>query len=208
MEELKNYVKEGEAEQTAAKVKELLDQGIDPHEILHQALIPSMDEVGQLFQEGEYFIPELLVSARAMKKGVEVLKPILVERGVKAAGKIVMGTVRGDRHDIGKNLVAMMLEGAGFEIVDLGVDVSPEKFIDAVKKHQPIAIGLSALLTSTMLQMKKIINALEESQLREKVKILVGGAPVNLSYAEEIGADFYGEDPMMAKKFLLENLKD
>lgn len=206
MENLMNYVKEGQADEATKEVNKMLDEGINPQEILKKGLISGMDEVGKLFQEGEYFIPELLISARAMKKALEILKPSLIESGVKAEGKIILGTVKGDRHDIGKNLVGMMLEGAGFEIIDLGVDVPPEKFVEAVKEHYPIAIGLSALLTTTMLQMKNVIDALNSEKIRNNVKVLIGGAPVTQDYAAEIGADFYGDDPMVAKAFLLDIL--
>lgn len=201
-----NHVKEGQADEAIKEVNKMLDEGINPQEILKKGLISGMDEVGKLFQEGEYFIPELLISARAMKRALEILKPSLIESGVKAEGKIILGTVKGDRHDIGKNLVGMMLEGAGFEIIDLGVDVPPEKFVEAVKEHYPIAIGLSALLTTTMLQMKNVIDALNSEKIRNKVKVLIGGAPVTHDYAAEIGADFYGDDPMEAKAFLLDIL--
>jgi len=160
-----------------------------------------MDEVGELFQKGEYFIPEMLVSARAMQKCMEVIRPKLQEKGVKAQGKVVLGTVRGDLHDIGKNLVKMMLEGVGFEVIDLGVDAGPEKFVQAVKEHSPQLVGMSALLTTTMMAMKDIIEALKAEGLRQQVKVMVGGAPIRQEFADEIGADFYGKDATSAKDY-------
>ena len=206
MEQLKKLVIEGEYEKAAARVKELLDKGVNPEEILKTALIPSMDKVGELYEQGEYFIPELLWSARAMQESINVLKPLLMESGVEPAGTIVMGTVKGDRHDIGKNLVGIIFEGAGFKVIDLGVDIPPDKFVEAIKKNNAIAVGLSALLTNTMLEMDNVIKAIKAAGLREKVKIIIGGAPVSQAYAEEIGADYYGDDPRSAKNFLLEVL--
>ena len=206
MEQLKKLVIEGEYEKAAARVKELLDKGARPEEILKTALIPSMDKVGELYEQGEYFIPELLWSARAMQESINMLKPLLVESGVKPAGTIVMGTVKGDRHDIGKNLVAIIFEGAGFRVVDIGVDIPSSKFVEAIKEHDAIAVGLSALLTNTMLEMDNVVKAIKAAGLREKVKIIIGGAPVTEAYAEEIGADYYGDDPRSAKNFLLEVL--
>ncbi len=206
MEQLKKLVIEGEYENAAARVKELLDKNLKPEEILKTALIPSMDKVGELYEQGEYFIPELLWSARAMQESIEVLKPLLVESGVEPAGTIVMGTVRGDRHDIGKNLVGIIFEGAGFQVIDLGVDIPPDKFVEAIKDNNAIAVGLSALLTNTMLEMDNVVKAIEVAGLRDKVKIIIGGAPVTEAYAEEIGADYYGDDPRSAKNFLLKVL--
>jgi len=199
--ELKELVKQGKDQESIKLVEELLNQGVSAEEILSQALIPAMDEVGELFQKGEYFIPEMLVSARAMQKSMEVLRPKLQEAGVQAQGKVVLGTVKGDLHDIGKNLVKMMLEGAGFEVIDLGVDAGPEKFVQAVKEHQPQLVGMSALLTTTMLSMKDTIEALKQAGVREQLKIMVGGAPVRQEFAEEIGADFYGKDATEAKDY-------
>ena len=206
MEQLKKLVIEGDYEKAAARVKELLDKGIKPEEILKTALIPSMDKVGELYEQGEYFIPELLWSARAMQQSIDVLRPLLVESGVKPAGTIVMGTVRGDRHDIGKNLVGIIFEGAGFQVMDLGVDVPPEKFVEAIKEYNAMAVGLSALLTNTMLEMDNVVKAIKEAGLRNDVKIIIGGAPVSEAYAEEIGADYYGDDPRSAKNFLVDIL--
>jgi len=201
---LKELVKKGDVEETTGRVRELLEGGADPEAIMKQALIPAMDEVGDEFQRGEAFVPEMLIAARAMQGGLDVLKPLLAESGVEPLGKVVMGTVKGDLHDIGKNLVVMVLEGAGFEVVDLGVDVSPQQFVEAVKEHNPQIVGLSALLTTTMLAMRDTIDAVKEAGLREGVKIMVGGAPLRQEYAEEIGADFYGPDSTAARNYAKE----
>ena len=156
-----------------------------------------MAEVGRLFEEGEYFVPEMLIAARAMKAGLEILKPLLVDSGVKPIGKVALGTVKGDLHDIGKNLVAMMLEGAGFDIVDLGTDISPEQFVEAVQAGVDV-IGLSALLTTTMPSMEQTISALIDAGLRDQVKVIVGGAPVTAEYARRIGADGFAPDASQA----------
>jgi 5-methyltetrahydrofolate--homocysteine methyltransferase len=199
MDQLKELVKKGKAPETETRVKELIEQGQSIEAILKEALIAAMDEVGELFQKGEYFVPEMLVAARAMQRGLNVIKPMMVEKGVKPLGKVVIGTAKGDLHDIGKNLVSMSLEGAGFEVVDLGIDVSPEKFVSAVKEHKPEVVGMSALLTTTMLSMKDVIQALKTAGLRDQVKIMIGGAPIRQEYADEIGADFYGKDSTEAK---------
>jgi len=189
---------DGEAEEVAALVQKALDQGMAPDEVLSGGLIAGMDEVGKDFKAGDLFVPEVLVAARAMHAGMGVLRPLLAESGVPSTGKYIIGTVQGDLHDIGKNLVKMMLEGAGFETIDLGVDVRPDAFVDAVREHQPEVVGMSALLTTTMVQMKAIIEALEEAGLRSSVKIMVGGAPVTAAFAEEIGADAYAPDAASA----------
>jgi 5-methyltetrahydrofolate--homocysteine methyltransferase len=201
MEQLKELVKMGKAKETADRVKQLLDQGANPEAIMKQALIAAMDEVGDLFQQGKYFVPEMLVAARAMQQGLEVLKPKLVQSGVKSIGKVVIGTVKGDLHDIGKKLVIIALEGAGFDVIDLGTDVSPEKFVRAIKEHKPKVAGLSALLTTTMLAMKETIKAIEDAGLRDKVKIMIGGAPITQEFANEIKADFYGPDSTAGRNF-------
>ena len=188
---------DGDMEGVVNNIQAPLDAGIVPCEILNKALIPAMDKVGQLFEEGEYFVPEMLVAARAMKAGLEILKPLLVDSGVNPVGKVALGTVKGDLHDIGKNLVAMMLEGAGFEIVDLGADVSPDQFVAAIQEGVDL-VGLSALLTTTMPAMENTIRAIEESGLRDRVKIIVGGAPVTAEYARQIGADGYASDASQA----------
>jgi 5-methyltetrahydrofolate--homocysteine methyltransferase len=197
LERISNAILDGDMEGVVGSVKASLDAGISSGEILNEALIPAMDQVGQLFEAGEYFVPEMLVAARAMKAGLEVLKPLLVVSGVEPIGKVVVGTVKGDLHDIGKNLVAMMLEGVGFEIIDLGTDVTPDQFIAAVREGADI-VGLSALLTTTMPAMGETIRAIEESGLRHQVKIIIGGAPVTADYAEQIGADGYATDASQA----------
>ncbi|OGP56817.1 MAG: methyltransferase [Deltaproteobacteria bacterium RBG_13_61_14] len=199
MEKLKELVKTGKAPETEARVKELLAQKVLPEKILQEALIPAMDEVGDLFQAGEYFVPEMLVAARAMQRGLAIIKPLVVAKGIKPIGKVVIGTVKGDLHDIGKNLVCMALEGAGFEVVDVGTDATPEKFVAAIKEHQPQVVGLSALLTTTMLSMKDVIQALKAAGVREQVKVMIGGAPIRQEYADEIGADYYGKDSTSAR---------
>jgi len=201
MKQLKELVMQGKANDTVKRVKELLGKGEKPEAILKEALISAMDEVGDLFQKGEYYIPEMLVAARAMKQGLEVLKPALVKGNLKPLGKVAIGTVKGDLHDIGKNLVGIALEGAGFEVIDLGTDVSPEKFVETIKKDGPQVIGLSALLTTTMLSMRDTIEAIKSAGLRNKVKIMVGGAPLRKEFADEIGADFYGPDSTSARNF-------
>lgn len=178
-------------------VQAAVDTGIASGEILNSALIPAMSEVGRLFEVGEYFVPEMLIAARAMKAGLEIIKPLLVDSGVEPVGTVAIGTVMGDLHDIGKNLVAMMLEGAGFKIVDLGTDVAAEKFIATAKEGANI-IGISALLTTTMPSMKTIIEAIEGAGVRDQVKIIIGGAPVTEEYANQIGADGYASDANQA----------
>ena len=188
----------GEDEEVAELVQQALDQGMSPAEILSSGLIAGMDEVGKDFKAGDLFVPEVLVAARAMSAGMGVLRPLLAAGEVPSAGKYVIGTVKGDLHDIGENLVKMMLEGAGFETVDLGTDVEPAAFVDAVREHRPNFVGMSALLTTTMVNMKTTIEALEEAGLREGIKIMVGGAPVTDPFAREIGADAYAPDAASA----------
>lgn len=188
----------GEKTQVEELVKELINLKMDAETILNKGLIAAMAEVGNRFECGDFYVPEMLIAARAMQSGLVLLKPFLTESGIKSTAKIVIGTVKGDLHDIGKNLVAMMLEGAGFEIVDLGTDVSPEKFVEAVRQHSPDLVGMSALLTTTMVNMQATVNALKEAGLRERVKIMVGGAPVTDGYANQIGADGYGADASRA----------
>ncbi len=189
---------DGSAPETAALVQQALDEGMGPGEVLTGGLVVGMDAVGRDFKAGELFVPEVLIAARAMHAGMDILKPLLAEADVPSAGKYAVGTVKGDLHDIGKNLVRMMIEGGGFEVIDLGVDVSPQGFVDAVRENQPDIIGLSALLTTTMTNMKGVIEALEEAGLRGSVKIMIGGAPVTDAYAKEIGADGYAADAATA----------
>jgi corrinoid protein of di/trimethylamine methyltransferase len=201
MDELKQLVIDGKADKAVALVIKLMDEGKAPDEIMGQALIPAMDVVGKLFQDGEYFLPELLVAARAMQKSVEVIKQRSPAGSVSKSGKAVVGTVKGDLHDIGKNLLAMALEGAGFEVVDLGSDVAAEQFVVAVKEHKPDVVGMSALLSTTMYMMKDVIEAIDKAGLHSGVKIMVGGAPLNDDYAKKIGADFYGQDCVAGRDY-------
>ena len=172
--------------------------GLRPEELLYEALIPSLEEVGARFERGDFFVPEMLIAGKAMAGALEILRPLLAETGVQTIGKIVMGTVKGDVHDIGKNLVNIMFEGAGFQVIDLGVQVAPEKFVAAVKEHQPDIVGFSAFLTTTMPMFKANINALQKSGLRDQVIVMVGGAPVTQEYADVVGADGYAADASAA----------
>jgi methylmalonyl-CoA mutase cobalamin-binding domain/chain len=171
-----------------------LEQGMEPQSLLFDALIPSLEEVGARFERGDFFVPEMLIAGRAMAGAMEVLRPLLAETGVQTIGKFVMGTVQGDVHDIGKNLVNIMLEGAGFEVIDLGVQVKPEKFVEAVETHKPDIVGFSAFLTTTMPMFKANMNALQKAGLRDSVVVMVGGAPVTQEYADAVGADGYAAD--------------
>lgn len=191
-------VLDGAQKVTAAKVTEAIEGGLPAETILNEGLVKAMAEVGRLFEEGEYFVPEMLIAARAMQSGLTILKPILVAEDFKPIGKVAAGTVKGDLHDIGKNLVCMMLEGASFEIVDLGTDVQPEKFVEAVKEHGCNIIAMSALLTTTMPNMRATIEALQAAGIRDQVKVMVGGAPLTDSFAAEIGADGYSPDASQA----------
>jgi 5-methyltetrahydrofolate--homocysteine methyltransferase len=189
---------EGEEEKVRELVQEALDNGIGASEVLQGGLITGMDEVGKDFRAGDLFVPEVLIAARAMHAGMSVLRPLLAESDTPSGGKYVIGTVKGDLHDIGKNLVKMMLEGAGFETVDLGTDVGPQAFVDAVREHKPAVVGMSALLTTTMVQMKATIEGLVEAGLRDSIKIMIGGAPVTDAFAKDIGADAYAPDAASA----------
>ena len=200
IEEIKDCVLNFDRDSINNKVQEALDAGIEAQNILNNGLIGAMAEVGRRFEEGEFFVPEMLIAARTMQTGLAYLKPQLMEAGIESAGKVALGTVKGDLHDIGKNLVGMMLEGAGFEVIDLGVDVPAEKFVDAVKAGNIDIIGLSALLTTTMPNMKSTIDALKEAGLRNSVKVMLGGAPLTDAYANEVGADGYAADASRAVK--------
>jgi 5-methyltetrahydrofolate--homocysteine methyltransferase len=171
-----------------------LELGMAPETMLFDALIPSLEEVGARFERGDFFVPEMLIAGRAMSGALEILRPLLAETGVETVGTFVMGTVKGDVHDIGKNLVNIMLEGAGFHVIDLGVQVAPEKFVDAITEHRPDIVGFSAFLTTTMPMFKANINALEKAGLRDQVVVMVGGAPVTQEYADAVGADGYAAD--------------
>lgn len=190
---LQKAVIEGEVRDAVSAAREALEAGVQPVDLIGQGIGPAMAEVGKLFEEGEYFVPELLMAARATKEIFVILRPLLAQSGAEPMAHVILGTVQGDLHDIGKNLVAAMLEGGGFEVTDLGVDVPPEKFIEAVKKKPVQIVGLSALLTTTMPAMKNTIEAFRTAGIRDQVKIMVGGAPVTRSYAESIGADGYSE---------------
>jgi corrinoid protein of di/trimethylamine methyltransferase len=198
LKKLYDAIVNGDAKSAASITKEALSAGADPAELVAKYMIPAMDEVGRLFECEEYFVPELLLAGRAMKAALEYLRPLLAASGAKPSGKVIIGTVKGDLHDIGKNLVAAMPEGAGFEITDLGTDVSPEKFVEAVGAKGANIVCLSALLTVTMPAMKTTVEALTAAGVRDKVKIMIGGAPVTDQYAREIGADSYSENASAA----------
>jgi 5-methyltetrahydrofolate--homocysteine methyltransferase len=195
---IRENVINGQKAEVELWVHKAIDAQLPADEILNSGLIAAMKEVGSRFEAGDFFVPEMLVAARAMQAGLAILKPLLVSGGIESSGKVVIGTVKGDLHDIGKNLVAMMLEGAGFEVVDLGTDVSPEQFITAIKDGYANLVGMSALLTTTMTNMKTIIAALKEAGIRDQVKVLVGGAPVTEKFANDIGADGYAPDASRA----------
>lgn len=196
--EISEALQRGNAKLVAAKTQEAVDAGIGPGSILNDGLISGMGIIGVKFKNNEVYVPEVLIAARAMNAGLGVLKPLLAAAGVKPLGKVVLGTVKGDLHDIGKNLVGMMMVGAGLELVDLGIDVSADKFVNAVKEHQPRIVALSALLTTTMTEQKTVIDALKAAGVRDTVKVMVGGAPVTENYAREIGADAYTPDAASA----------
>jgi len=200
LDKIKQAVLAGEMEGIAELTNQALAQGIGAREILDQALTPAMDIVGEEYEKGDRYVPEMLISAETMKGAVTVLKPLLVEAGVKARGKVVIGTVEGDLHDIGKDLVAMMLEGAGFEVVNLGAEITAEQFVKAAKEHEPDIVGMSALLTTTMIHMPEVIDALQQAGLRDQIKVMIGGAPVTQGYADKIGADGYAPDAASATK--------
>jgi len=191
---LKKAIEEGQAKDAAKAVQAALEGGAEPGAILRDVMIPAMDEVGRRYECGDYFLPEMLISARAMKEALALLRPRLVATDVKPAGTVVAGTVKGDLHDIGKNLVGAMLEGAGFEVIDLGVDVSAEKFIAAIKDRKASLVAMSALLTTTMTSMKTTIEAFQTAGVRPAIKVMIGGAPVTEKYAQEIGADGYSSN--------------
>jgi len=203
IESIKEGVLQGDREKTVEFVENAINAGISAEKILKKGMMPAMAEAGRLFEEGEYFVPELLVAARAMQGGMDLLKPLLVVEDVEPVGKVVLGTVKGDLHDIGKNLVAMMLKGAGFEVTDLGTDVDAEKFVEAVKSSGAHVIGMSALLTTTMVNMPVTIEALKTAGLRDKVRVIVGGAPITQAYAEQIGADGFAPDASQAARLAL-----
>ena len=198
LKQLYDFTLVGNAPEVLALTNLGIEMGLGPEMLLYDALIPSLEEVGARFERGDFFVPEMLIAGRAMAGALEVLRPLLAETGAESIGKIVMGTVKGDVHDIGKNLVNIMFEGAGFEVIDLGVQVSPEKFIDAIREHKPDIVGFSAFLTTTMPMFKANINALQKAGMRDDVIIMVGGAPVTQEYADVVGADGYASDASAA----------
>jgi 5-methyltetrahydrofolate--homocysteine methyltransferase len=206
IEQIKQAVIDGKHKDIVAQVQAAIEEQLDPEKIINEGLISAMDVVGKRFGEGQIYVPEMLVAAVTMKNGLAVIKPLLTGAASETKGTILMGTVKGDLHDIGKNLVVMMLEGAGFTVVDLGIDLSVEKVVDKVVELKPNVLGLSALLTTTMPEMRKTIGMLEEKGLRNSVKVMVGGAPVDAKFAEKIGADGYGKDAadavQLAKKLI------
>jgi len=195
---LYDAILDGDVDSAREGVQTALDTGIEPGKILAEGMIAAMKEVGRRFEEGDYYVPEMLIAARAMQAAMSLLKPHLLSNDVKSAGKVAIGTVKGDLHDIGKNLVALMLEGAGFEVNDLGVDVPPESFLEAITTDGADIVAFSALLTTTMPNMKTTIDAIQQAGLRDKVKIIIGGAPVTQEYADQIGADGYSADASRA----------
>lgn len=207
LEEISRTLQAGRMKEVIRLVEEALDQKIEAGIILNDALLQGMSVIGEKFKNNEIYVPEVLIAARAMNKGLEILHPHLARSGVQSVGKAVLGTVKGDKHDIGKNLVGMMFVGAGLEVIDLGVDVSPERFVDAVREHHPDIVALSALLTTTMVNQKAVIDALVSEGLRDEVKVMIGGAPVTQSFADQIGADAYTPDAAsaaeVAKAFVL-----
>ncbi len=198
LQDLADALINGYADRVSKLTNELLETGVEPQTILNEGLIAGMTVVGEKMRTGEMYLPEVLQSASAMHASLKLLKPHLVKEGVESRGKILMGTVKGDMHDIGKNLVGIMLQGAGFELVDLGLNVPPQKFVEAIGMHQPAVVGLSAMLTTTMLNMKTTIEAINNAGLRSKVKIIIGGAPVSQKFADDIGADGYARDAVKA----------
>jgi 5-methyltetrahydrofolate--homocysteine methyltransferase len=196
--ELGDAVRNGDAVAAVAAARKALDDGADPLLVITEGISPAMTEVGRQFEEGDCFVPELLMAARATKEVFEVLRPLLAQTGAKPVARVVLGTVKGDMHDIGKNLVGALLEGGGFEVIDLGVDVPPERFVAAVREKRPRILGLSALLTTTQPGMKATLEALRGAGLRDEVKLMIGGAPVTESYARAIGADGYADNAASA----------
>ncbi|HRJ44365.1 MAG: corrinoid protein [Caldilineaceae bacterium] len=198
LDQIYDGVLRGDTRTVTAGIQAGLAAGLDPQQLLDDAMVAAMEEIGHRFESNECFVPEMLIAARAMKEGVSVLTPHLVDAGVRSLGKVVIGTVRGDVHDIGKNLVRIMMESSGWEVIDLGVDVGPERYVAAVQEHQPRIVGLSALLTTTMPNMKLIIDALKNAGVRDQVKVMIGGAPVTQEYARQLGADLYALDAAAA----------
>jgi len=207
-EKLSNSVIKGNREEVVELTQEAIDEGVKPTEIINQGLINGMNVVGKRFKAGDMFVPEVLMAAKAMKGGMELVQPLLVEGEMEEAGRVVLGTVAGDLHDIGKNLVGMMMESGGLEVTDLGTDVEADEFVECIREVKPHVLGMSALLTTTMLEMKDVIEVLEEEGLRDDVKVIVGGAPVTKEFADEIGADGWAPDAASAKDLAFELLED
>jgi len=207
MTDLKNLydaIIKGNLELSVSTTKSAIDEGVDPQMIIKDFMIPAMDKIGGMFEDCDVFIPELLLAARAMKGSLTLIQPLLTSGGAESNGKIIIGTVRGDLHDIGKNIVGSMLEGAGFQVINLGNDVSPQKFIDAIQTYNPQIVAMSALLTTTMTSMETAVNAIREAGLRDKVKIMIGGAPVTANFSNKIGADGYSDNANGAVKLARE----
>lgn len=208
LKEIADSVIAGNRKKVQELVKKALEENILPEKIINEGLLAGMSVIGERFKKNEIFVPEVLVSARAMQAGMDILRPLIANSKGIIKGKIVIGTVKGDLHDIGKNLVSMMLEGAGYQIIDLGIDVPPEKFVEAIKEHDPDIVGMSALLTTTMPQMKVTIEVLKQEGVRERVKVIVGGAPVTPEFAKEIGADGYAKDASEAVELVNSLMKE
>jgi len=198
LQEIAQFLEQGQVQRVVALTRQLVDAGASPQMILNEGLIAGMSVVGEKMRSGEMYLPEVLQSASAMHASLGILKPLLAKEGAKPLGKVLLGTVKGDMHDIGKNLVGIMLQGAGFEILDLGLNVSPEKFVEGITTHHPSIVGMSAMLTTTMLNMRTTIDTITAAGLRAEVKIIIGGAPVSQKFADEIGADGYARDAVLA----------
>jgi len=196
--ELQEAIIKGKRDAVEPLIRQALSEGLNPEEIMNHILIPAMDVVGEQFSRNEIFLPEMMIAARAMNIGLDILRPMLIAKGVSSRGKVIIGTVKGDIHDVGKNIVSMVLQGAGYEVMDLGIDVPTEKFVEAINQYQPKFVLMSALITLTMSMMEDTIKALEKAGVRDKVKVGVGGAPLTQSFADRIGADFYGKDARAA----------
>jgi len=196
--ELQEAIIKGKRDAVEPLIRQALSEGLNPEEIMNHILIPAMDVVGEQFSRNEIFLPEMMIAARAMNIGLDILRPMLIAEGVSSRGKVIIGTVKGDIHDVGKNIVSMVLQGAGYEVMDLGIDVPTEKFVEAINQYQPKFVLMSALITLTMSMMEDTIKALKKAGIRDKVKVGVGGAPLTQSFADRIGADFYGKDARAA----------
>ncbi len=206
--QLKEFVIVGRRKEVTELTQQLIDEGTNPESILYDGLLPGMAVVGDRFEKGEYFIPEMLLAARSLNAGLDLLRPLLTDAQMKPTGKVVLGTVKGDIHDIGKNLVAVMMQGAGFQVIDAGVDVPPERFVELIREHEPDIVGLSALLTTTMPSMEDTMEVLKSENVRDKVKVLIGGAPVTQEYAMRIGADGFGRNATVAAQIAVKLVGD